>query len=104
MEDYFDALKAVVVGVSMDDCLSHGAFRDKHGLCVRLLADVEGEVCRRYGVLHDKEVDGRKKTCVVRSTFIIDRKGMVKHVLYGVNPRGHAQEVLGLLKGIGKCR
>jgi len=104
MEDHFDALKAVVVGVSMDDCLSHGAFRDKHGLCVRLLADVEGEVCRRYGVLHDKEVDGRKKTCVVRSTFIIDRKGMVKHVLYGVNPRGHAQEVLGLLKGIGKCK
>jgi peroxiredoxin Q/BCP len=104
MEDDFDALKAVVVGVSMDDCLSHGAFRDKHGLCVRLLADVEGDVCRRYGVLHDKEVDGRKKTCVVRSTFIIDRKGMVKHVLYGVNPRGHAQEVLGLLKSIGKCK
>jgi thioredoxin-dependent peroxiredoxin len=104
MEDDFGALKAVVVGVSMDDCLSHGAFRDKHGLSVQLLADVEGDVCRRYGVLHDKEVDGRKKTCVVRSTFIIDRKGMVKHVLYGVNPRGHAQEVLGLLKNIGKCK
>ena len=104
MEDHFGALKAVVVGVSMDDCLSHGAFRDKHGLSVQLLADVEGDVCRRYGVLHDKEVDGRKKTCVVRSTFIIDRKGKVKHVLYGVNPRGHAQEVLGLLKSIGKCR
>jgi peroxiredoxin Q/BCP len=103
-EDDFGALKAVVVGVSMDDCLSHGAFRDKHGLSVQLLADVEGEVCRRYGVLHDKEVDGRKKTCVVRSTFIIDRKGMVKHVLYGVNPRGHAEEVLGLLKSIGKCK
>jgi len=78
------------------------AFRDKHGLSVQLLADVEGEVCRRYGVLHDKEMDGKKKTCVVRSTFIIDRKGMVKHVLYGVNPRGHAEEVLGLLKSIGK--
>lgn len=103
-EDDFGALKAVVVGVSMDDCLSHGAFRDKHGLSVQLLADVEGEVCRRYGVLHDKEVDGRKKTCVVRSTFIIDRKGMVKHVLYGVNPRGHAEEVLGLLQSIGKCK
>jgi len=104
MADDFGALKAVVVGVSMDDCLSHGTFRDKHGLSVQLLADVEGEVCRRYGVLHDKEVDGRKKTCVVRSTFIIDRKGMVKHVLYGVNPRGHAEEVLGLLKSISKCK
>jgi len=103
-EDDFGALKAVVVGVSMDDCLSHGAFRDKHGLSVRLLADVEGDVCRRYGVLHDKEVDGRKKTGIVRSTFIIDRKGVLKYALYGVNPRGHAQEVLGLLKDIGKCK
>src|SRR3970040_85707 len=51
MEDYFDALKAVVVGVSMDDCLSHGAFRDKHGLCVRLPAHVEGEGCGRRVVL-----------------------------------------------------
>jgi len=103
-EDDFGALKTVVVGVSMDDCLAHGAFRDKHGLSVQLLADVEGEVCRRYGVLHDKESDGRKKTCILRSTFIIDRKGVLKHALYGVTPRGHAQEVLGLVKGLGKCK
>ena len=103
-QDEFDALKTVVLGVSMDDCLSHGAFRDKHGLSVQLLADAEGEVCRRYGVLHDKEVEGGKKTCIVRSTFIIDRKGVVRHALYGVTPRGHALEVLGLLKGIGKCK
>jgi peroxiredoxin Q/BCP len=95
----------VVLGVSMDDCLSHGAFRDKHGLSVRLLADAEGEVCRCYGVLHDKEVEGRKKTCILRSTFIIDRKGLVRHALYGVNARGHAQEVLELMKGMGgKCK
>ncbi len=104
LADDFDALKAVILGVSMDDCLSHGAFRDKHGLSVQLLADVDGEVCRSYGVLHDKEVDGRKKTCIVRSTFIINRKGQVAHARYGVNPRGHAAEVLGLLKNIGKCK
>ena len=102
LEDDFDALKAVVLGVSMDDCMSHGAFRDKHGLSVQLLADVEGDVCRRYGVLHDKEVEGRKKACIVRSTFIIDRKGHLKHALYGVNPRGHAAEVIGLLQRGGK--
>ena len=104
LEDDFDALKTVVLGVSMDDCISHGTFRDKHGLCVQLLADVDGEVCRNYGVLHDKEVDGRKKTCIVRSTFIIDRKGHLKHALYGVTPRGHAAEVLVLVKRIGKCK
>ena len=101
-EKDFEVFKAVVLGVSMDDCLAHSAFRDKHGLCVQLLADVDGEVCRRYGVPHDKEMDGRKKTCIVRSTFIIDRKGVLRHALYGVNPRGHAQEVLGLLKNASK--
>jgi len=101
-EKDFEVFKAVVLGVSMDDCLAHSAFRDKHGLCVQLLADVDGEVCRRYGVLHEKEMDGRKKTCIVRSTFIIDRKGVLRHALYGVNPRGHAQEVLGLLKNASK--
>ncbi|HKA40756.1 MAG TPA: peroxiredoxin [Burkholderiales bacterium] len=104
LEDEFDALKAVILGVSMDDCVSHGAFRDKHGLSVQLLADVDGDVCRSYGVLQEKEVEGRKKVCIVRSTFIIDRKGQLKHALYGVNPRGHAAEVLGLLKRAGKCK
>lgn len=104
LETEFKQLKTVVLGVSMDDCLSHGSFRDKHGLCVQLLADVEGEVCRRYGVLQEKEVDGRRKIGVLRSTFIIDRKGMLQHALYGVNPRGHAFEVLDLVKRIGKCK
>lgn len=104
LDDDFGALKTVVLGISMDDCLSHGTFRDKHGLSVQLLADVDGEVCRRYGVLHDKAVEGKKKTCILRSTFVIDRKGQLRHALYGVNPRGHATEVLGLVKGIGKCK
>jgi peroxiredoxin Q/BCP len=104
LEGEFIQLKTVVLGVSMDDCLSHGSFRDKHGLCVQLLADVEGEVCRTYGVLQEKELDGRRRLGVQRSTFIIDRKGMPQHALYGVNPRGHAVEVLDLVKRIGKCK
>ena len=104
LEDHFKRLRTVVVGVSMDDCMSHGAFRDKHGLCVQLLADPDGEVCQRYGVLQEKETEGRKRTTIVRSTFIIDRKGLLKHALYGVSARGHAAEVLNLVKGIAKCK
>jgi peroxiredoxin Q/BCP len=100
LEDEFAALNAVVLGVSMDDCMSHGTFRDKHGLSVQLLADAEGEVCQRYGVLQEKEVEGKKRTGVLRSTFIIDRNGSVRHAQYGVNPKGHAQEVLKLVKGL----
>jgi len=85
--------------VSMDDCVSHGSFRDKHGLAVQLLADAEGEVCTKYGVLQEKEAGGKgRKRCIVRSTFVIDKKGLVRHALYGVNARGHATEVLNLVK------
>jgi thioredoxin-dependent peroxiredoxin len=99
LQEDFLGLDTVVLGVSMDDCMSHGAFRDKHGLAVQLLADAEGEVCELYGVLQDKEVDGKgKKRCIVRSTFVIDKNGAVRHILYGVNARGHASDVSNLVK------
>jgi peroxiredoxin Q/BCP len=104
LQEDFARLNAVVIGVSMDDCLSHSAFLDKHGLAVQLLADVDGEVCTNYGVLQEKEHEGRKKTCIQRSTFIIGKDGMLKHVLYGVSPRGHAAQVLEFIKGLGKCK
>lgn len=100
LEDEFARLGAVVVGVSRNDCLSHAAFRDKHGLTVRLLADSEGEVCNKYGVWQEKEKDGVKKMGIVRSTFIIDRQGILRHALFGVIPKGHAVEVMNLLKNL----
>lgn len=76
----------------------HGVFRDKHGLAVQLLSDVDGEVCRGYGVLQNKEYEGRTRECIRCSTIIIDHNGAVRHALYGVSPRGHAAEVLQLIK------
>lgn len=98
LEEDFGRHNTVILGVSRDDCQSHGTFRDKHGLSVQLLADPEGDVCRSYGVLQEKEVDGKKRLGICRSTFIIDKKGVVRHALYGVNPKGHAHEILGLVK------
>jgi peroxiredoxin Q/BCP len=100
LEDDFRKAGAVVVGVSMDDCLSHGAFRDKHGLAVVLLSDEDGDVCAAYGVLNEKEYEGRRRRCVQRSTFIIDRTGRLAQVMYGVTPKGHAAEILNLVKGM----
>ena len=100
LQDEFEKQGAVVLGVSMDDCISHGSFRDKHGLSVRLLADAEGEVCSLYGVLVERESEGRKRIGIQRSTFVIDRQGTLRHALYGVNARGHAAEVLALLKAL----
>jgi peroxiredoxin Q/BCP len=101
-EEEFLNQDCVVLGVSRDDCLTHAEFRDKQGVSVRLLADPEGEVCGMYGVWQSKEVDGVKKMGVVRSTFIIDQAGVLRHVQYGVNPRGHAAEILELVKQLQK--
>ena len=100
LQDEFEKHGAVVLGVSRDDCLSHGSFRDKHGLSVRLLADTEGDVCNLYGVLVERESEGRKRIGILRSTFVIDRQGTLRHALHGVNARGHAAEVLALLKAL----
>jgi len=93
-EEEFKRLDTVVFGVSRDDVLSHQAFRDEHGLTVELLADTEEEVCRLYDVIQEKIVDGHPRACLLRSTFVIDKKGVVRHILQDVNPRVHVNEVL----------
>lgn len=98
LEGEFAKLGAVVLGVSRDDCIKHGEFRDKHGISVRLLADKEQTTCNAYGVLQDKEVDGVMRRSMVRSTFVIDKQGVIRHALYGVSSRGHAADVLQLVK------
>lgn len=102
LEDDFARLGATVLGVSRDDCIKHGEFRDKHGISVRLLADKDQTTCSAYGVLQDKEVDGVMRKSVVRSTFIIDKQGVIRHALYGVSSRGHAEEVLQLVALMSK--
>jgi thioredoxin-dependent peroxiredoxin len=98
LEADFSRMNCAVVGISRDDCIRHGAFRDKHGITVRLLADKDGIACKDYGVLVNREVDGVMREGVSRTTFIIDGKGMIAHVLAGVTPKGHAAEVLKLVK------
>jgi peroxiredoxin Q/BCP len=97
-EQEFSRLDTVVFGISRDDVLSHAAFRDEQGLSVQLLADTEAVVCRKYDVVVEKVVDGRAKTTLSRSTFIIDKKGILRHVLRDVSPKDHADEVLKVVK------
>jgi peroxiredoxin len=96
----FDAAETDVVGISRDTCTSHGAFRDKYGLTVQLLADTEGEACEAYGVWREKEAHGEKRMGIVRSTFIVDKGGVIRHALYDVKPKGHAAQVLELVQSL----
>jgi peroxiredoxin len=90
----FARLDTVVLGVSKDSCESHQAFIEKFGLKVDLLADTSGELCDAYGVWQEKEKNGVKKMGIVRSTFVINKEGILVDALYGVSADGHAQELL----------
>lgn len=96
----FEAANTVVIGVSKDTCVSHAAFRDKYGLGIRLLADVEGQLCEAYGVWQERERNGEKHTGIVRSTFVVDAAGTIRHALYDVKPKGHAAQVLELVEAL----
>jgi len=97
LADEFAARDTVVLGVSRDTCISHASFRDKYGLTIELVADVDGEACEAYGVMQKKQVNGQERMGIQRSTFVIDKDGIIRHALYGVTPKGHAREVLALL-------
>lgn len=96
----FEALGAKVLGVSKDTCVSHAAFRDKYGLSVNLLADVEGQLCDAYGVWQEREKNGQKRMGIVRSTFVVDANGDIRHALYDVKPKGHAEQILALVRAL----
>jgi peroxiredoxin Q/BCP len=96
----FGELGTVVLGVSKDSCDSHQAFIDKYGLNVKLLADTDGDLCDSYGVWQEKEKNGEKKMGIVRSTFIINKEGLLEDVMYGVSADGHAQEILDKIRKI----
>ncbi|MDH5392945.1 MAG: peroxiredoxin [Gammaproteobacteria bacterium] len=98
MKDQFDQLDCVILGVSKDDAESHCAFIDKFDLKLTLLADTSGTLCNDYGVWQDKGKDGITKMGIVRSTFVINKKGLLIYAQYAVTADGHAQEILNVIK------
>ncbi|MEK7348945.1 MAG: thioredoxin-dependent thiol peroxidase [Candidatus Eisenbacteria bacterium] len=88
---------AVVLGISLDDELSHQRFAQKYNLQFPLLSDVDAAICRRYGAYKEKSLYGRSFWGVERTTFVIDREGKVENVFRRVKVEGHADEVLATL-------
>lgn len=91
------ALGVQVLGVSLDGLDSHRKFVEKHGLNFPLLADTDGRIHDAYGAWKGG-VWGRNAMGVDRSTFVIDRDGVVRKVWRGVKPNGHGDEVLSFIR------
>jgi len=100
LADAFEAAGALVIGVSPDSSASHGKFKAKHDLSVRLLADEEKKVAEAYGVWVEKSMYGRKYMGVERSTFLIDKAGKLVKSWRKVKVPGHAEEVLAAVKAL----
>ncbi|OUQ24363.1 peroxiredoxin [Flavonifractor sp. An135] len=94
----FQALDAVVLGVSKDSTASHQKFAAKYDLPFRLLSDPELTTLQAYGVWQEKKLYGKTSMGVVRSTYVIDGDGIIRHAMPKVKPDANAGDVLALLK------
>jgi len=95
-----EKLNAVILGVSPDSVKSHGKFITKFQLPFTLLADEDKKMCQDYGVWVEKSMYGKKYMGVARTTFIIDKNGIIAKVFEKVKPEGHNQEIIDSLKAL----
>jgi peroxiredoxin Q/BCP len=94
---------AVVVGVSPDTVASHQKWQAKERFGFLLLSDPDHDAASAYGAWGEKTLYGRKFMGIIRSTFVIDPKGVIQRAQYKVSPKGHAAEILAELGGTAKA-
>ncbi len=87
-----------LLGVSKDSAASHQKFADKYSLPFPLIADVDTSLNQAFGVWREKKMAGRTYMGTVRTTFIIDEQGVLKHIIDKVNTKDSANQILELVK------
>ena len=98
----FKKLECDVYGISKDSLKSHDKFKEKYKIKFDLLADEELKVLKKYKVWKKKKFMGREFMGVVRTTYLIDKKGRIIKVWNNVKAKDHAKEVLESLQQITK--
>lgn len=99
----FNALNAVILGVSRDSLQSHENFKAKQQFSFELISDKDENLCQQFDVIKMKSMYGKQVRGIERSTFIIDPKGIVKHAFRKVSVPGHVEDVLNTLKSLQLC-
>jgi peroxiredoxin Q/BCP len=98
----FKKLDCEVYGISKDSLKSHNKFRDKYKIKFDLLSDQELKVLKKYKVWGKKRFMGREFMGIIRTTFLIDKKGKIIKIWDNVKVKDHAKEVLETLKNLSK--
>jgi peroxiredoxin Q/BCP len=89
----------VVLGISGDKPSAQKKFKEKYDLPYSLLADEDKAVAKKFGVLKEKSMYGKKYMGIDRTTFVISREGAISAIINGVKPEEHAEAVLAAMKG-----
>lgn len=98
----FSDLDAVILGVSPDDESKHVKFIEKHGLSFSLLVDTDHKIAEAYGVWKLKKMYGREYMGIERSTFLINKEGIVEKEWRKVRVKNHIEEVLTYMRTKGE--
>ena len=98
----FKKLNCEILGISKDNLKSHEKFREKYKIKFNLLADEDLEVLKKYKVWGKKKFMGREFMGIIRTTFLLDKKGKIIKIWENVKVKDHAKEVLETLKDIIK--
>jgi len=98
--DRFVAVDAKILGISRDSIKSHENFKAKQALPFELGSDADEAVCNLFSVMKMKNMYGKQVRGIERSTFVIDRNGVLRREWRGVKVPGHAQEVLDFVSSL----
>lgn len=100
LRDHFSQLRKAgweVIGVSPDDAKKHGKFITKHELPFPLIADTDHTMLEKFGVWDKKKLYGREYMGVLRTTFLVDEKGVIRKIFHKPRSADHAGEILASL-------
>ncbi|WP_321836033.1 peroxiredoxin [Pseudomonas kulmbachensis] len=98
----FQAANTEVFGVSRDSLKSHANFKAKQGFPFELLSDKDEALCQLFDVIKLKKLYGKEYMGVDRSTFLIDKNGVLRHEWRGVKVPGHVEAVLEQAKALSR--
>jgi peroxiredoxin Q/BCP len=97
----FDAASTTILGASRDGLRAQESFKAKHAFPFDLVADQDEALCRLFDVIKLKKMYGRESLGVERSTFLIDKAGVLRRQWRKVKIKGHVQEVLAAAEALG---
>lgn len=100
--DRYHALDTIIVGISKDSINSHIKFAKAQCLPFTLVSDEESDICEKYGVWQEKSMYGKKYMGIERTTFLINKSGIVNKIWHKVKVNRHAMEVLEFISELVK--